>query len=360
MAGRIVRRDGRARRGDSLLGAGVSLDPERARPRVYRWAGRCRKKGGLPRPANTTTLPSSCSPNSAAAYLNLGGLHEELGKMAEAEESLPDRAAKLQPTFALPHRPSGDAVARQAARCGPGGPRGTVDRREAGPGASRPAACLPWPMRSTAAANTLGPPTAFARQTPWRWKTTRSAAITSPIEHERFVDGLMQRVRSRLVRPAGERRLEQPPARLRLRPAALGHDVDRASAGEPLSDSRGGRVASGPAVVRGDSRPLGRTGPPRDSMPFLDRPTVRRLAEQHLAALAAIDGGRNRAHRRQDARQLYVSRSACASCSRDAVFIHSRRDLRDVAVSCWMTDFRSIRWANDREHIASRFQQYVG
>jgi hypothetical protein len=41
-----------------------------------------------------------------------------------------------------------------------------------------------------------------------------------------------------------------------------------------------------------------------------------------------------------------------------AVFIHSRRDLRDVAVSCWMTDFRSIRWANDPEHIASRFRQY--
>jgi len=41
-----------------------------------------------------------------------------------------------------------------------------------------------------------------------------------------------------------------------------------------------------------------------------------------------------------------------------AVFVHSRRDLRDVAVSCWMTDFRSIRWANDQNHIASRCQQY--
>ena len=41
-----------------------------------------------------------------------------------------------------------------------------------------------------------------------------------------------------------------------------------------------------------------------------------------------------------------------------AVFVHCRRDLRDMAVSCWMTDFRSIRWANDPNHIASRFQQY--
>src|SRR5262249_49567165 len=41
-----------------------------------------------------------------------------------------------------------------------------------------------------------------------------------------------------------------------------------------------------------------------------------------------------------------------------ATFIHCRRDLRDVAVSCWMTDFRTIRWANDPGHIASRFHEY--
>ena len=38
-----------------------------------------------------------------------------------------------------------------------------------------------------------------------------------------------------------------------------------------------------------------------------------------------------------------------------AVFIHCRRDLRDIAVSCWMTDFRSIRWSNDQNTIAARF-----
>jgi hypothetical protein len=42
-----------------------------------------------------------------------------------------------------------------------------------------------------------------------------------------------------------------------------------------------------------------------------------------------------------------------------ATFIHCRRDLRDVAVSCWMTNFRSIKWANDPEHISTRFVQYL-
>ena len=41
-----------------------------------------------------------------------------------------------------------------------------------------------------------------------------------------------------------------------------------------------------------------------------------------------------------------------------AKFIHCRRDLRDVAVSCWMTHFRQIRWASDPDHIAARFREY--
>ena len=42
----------------------------------------------------------------------------------------------------------------------------------------------------------------------------------------------------------------------------------------------------------------------------------------------------------------------------NAVFIHCRRDLRNVAVSRWMSDFRSIAWANDPTHIGRRFRQY--
>ena len=41
-----------------------------------------------------------------------------------------------------------------------------------------------------------------------------------------------------------------------------------------------------------------------------------------------------------------------------AKFIHCRRDFRDVAVSCWMTHFGEICWANDQQDIASRFRDY--
>jgi hypothetical protein len=54
----------------------------------------------------------------------------------------------------------------------------------------------------------------------------------------------------------------------------------------------------------------------------------------------------------------YMHLGLAASLFPRAKFIHCRRDLRDVAVSCWMTHFREIRWANDQQQIASQFHQY--
>jgi hypothetical protein len=54
----------------------------------------------------------------------------------------------------------------------------------------------------------------------------------------------------------------------------------------------------------------------------------------------------------------YVYLGLLAALFPRAKLIHCRRDLRDVAVSCWMTPFREVRWANSQEHIASRFRVY--
>jgi hypothetical protein len=95
----------------------------------------------------------------------------------------------------------------------------------------------------------------------------------------------------------------------------------------------------------------------RDCIPLLDAAMVRRLADIHLDRLAVIDGGVSlRIVDKMPENYLYLG--LLAVLFPRAVFIHCRRDLRDVAVSCWMTDFTSIRWANDPAHIASRFQQY--
>ena len=88
-------------------------------------------------------------------------------------------------------------------------------------------------------------------------------------------------------------------------------------------------------------------------------PRSARLAEQHLELRRWLDG--SRADRaivdKMPDNYMYLGLAGRRSFP-GATFIHCRRDLRDVAVSCWMTDFRSIRWANDPEHIATRFQQY--
>ncbi len=88
----------------------------------------------------------------------------------------------------------------------------------------------------------------------------------------------------------------------------------------------------------------------------LDGPTVRDLASRHLEKLRALDRTALRIVDKMP--ENYLALGLLAGLFPRAKFIHCRRDLRDVAVSCWITHFQEVRWSNDPEHIASRFQQY--
>ena len=102
---------------------------------------------------------------------------------------------------------------------------------------------------------------------------------------------------------------------------------------------------------------LARSEGPLECLPLLDGTATRRLAQQHLDGLAGLEGGRwARIVDKMPDNYMYLG--LLAALFPRAVFIHCRRDWRDVAVSCWMTDFSSIRWANDPGHIAGRFGQY--
>ncbi len=104
-------------------------------------------------------------------------------------------------------------------------------------------------------------------------------------------------------------------------------------------------------------RIMHRDGPPLECIPNLDATSIDLLAEQHLGWLSALDGGR--AERVVDKMpDNYMHLGLLATLFPRATFVHCRRDLRDVAVSCWMTDFSMIDWANDAEQIAMRFRQY--
>jgi tetratricopeptide (TPR) repeat protein len=93
-----------------------------------------------------------------------------------------------------------------------------------------------------------------------------------------------------------------------------------------------------------------------DALARLDRATTRRLAERHLWRLHELSSDRPRVADKMPENHIYLG--LLATLFPNAKFIHCRRDLRDIAVSCWMTNFRHIRWANDVETIASRFAEY--
>ena len=88
----------------------------------------------------------------------------------------------------------------------------------------------------------------------------------------------------------------------------------------------------------------------------MDRATADRLATRHLERLQALSPAAQRIVDKMP--DNYWLLGLLASLFPRAKFIHCRRDLRDVAVSCWKAHFQEVRWANDPRHIASRFHDY--
>ncbi len=100
----------------------------------------------------------------------------------------------------------------------------------------------------------------------------------------------------------------------------------------------------------------GRGGLPHECVEQLDREALGYLAREHLQRLAARDASADRVVDKMPENTLHLG--LMAALFPRAKFIHCRRDLRDVALSCWMTNFDRLRWACDQHHIASRATQY--
>jgi tetratricopeptide (TPR) repeat protein len=94
----------------------------------------------------------------------------------------------------------------------------------------------------------------------------------------------------------------------------------------------------------------------------LDGAGLRMLAQKYQAGVQKILD--RQAPGRQPIRVVdkmpdnYLSLGLIALLFPRATFIHVKRDVRDVAVSCWMTHFRSIRWADDEGDLARRIGDY--
>jgi tetratricopeptide (TPR) repeat protein len=101
---------------------------------------------------------------------------------------------------------------------------------------------------------------------------------------------------------------------------------------------------------------LGVEAAPFDCLVRMQATHARRLAQRHLDRLAELNRTAPRITDKMP--DNYMHLGLLATLFPRARFIHCQRDLRDVAVSCWMTNFKSIRWNGDSETMASRFQEY--
>ena len=101
----------------------------------------------------------------------------------------------------------------------------------------------------------------------------------------------------------------------------------------------------------GDGKPLG-------EMNRIDAQMIAIAADQFLSGLNEYDGGT--CPRIVDKNPTnYLTLGLLSVMFPHATFVSCRRDLRDVAVSCWMMDFRELTWADDINNLARRIQGYV-
>jgi tetratricopeptide (TPR) repeat protein len=101
---------------------------------------------------------------------------------------------------------------------------------------------------------------------------------------------------------------------------------------------------------------LGRRDPALECLPFLTPTALQRVGREHEAQLRLLTPRAERIIDKMLDNYLYLG--LLAAMFPEATWIHCRRDLRDVAVSCWLSDFRILRWANDIGHITTRMHQY--
>jgi tetratricopeptide (TPR) repeat protein len=295
-------------------------------------------------------------PDFATAHFNFGVLHEELGELADAEARYRSTLA-CEPTHAtalarlcsllresLPDADL-DAVNRLLSRSDViGRDRANLlfglalvhDARGRYPDA---AACV---ERANALALD---------------ELVRQGRAYEPDEHRRFVDAMIAAFSPELFGRLERSGLETtrpvfivglPRSGTTLIEQVLASHPEVHGAGEVTLARRSFEEL--PGLVGGSGHSL-------HAVPRLDAATVQELARRHERRLAELDGGRaRRVIGKMPDNYFYLG--LIALMFPRAAVIHCRRDLRDVALSCWFTNFTDVQWANDHDHIASRIEAY--
>jgi len=107
-----------------------------------------------------------------------------------------------------------------------------------------------------------------------------------------------------------------------------------------------------------DSLPatMGRAQSPLACLAEIDRDTVHKVAQKHLAKLDALNAQAPRVV--DKLLDNHLALGLIVTLFPKARLIHCRRDMRDIALSCWMTNFTDLHWTFDQNHIAIYFLEY--
>jgi tetratricopeptide (TPR) repeat protein len=301
-------------------------------------------------------------PNHLNVWLNLGMLHEELGAMAEAEACYRE-AQTRQPRSPLP-------LARRAALLRGWLPEADRDRLRFamyGPTAPLVRLNLLFALAHVAdargeyaeAAACLEPANAMARELRQSRNQTYDADL-----HTRDVDRLIAAFTPEVMRRLhglGDQSVRPvfvfglPRSGTTLTEQVLASHSQVFGAGElPLGCQAMDAV---PPVA---DRPEDMTA----ALEALDGAALEKLARGYQASVEALlrrqQGLAPRPSSLAPLRVVdkmpdnYLYLGLISLLFPRATLIYVRRDLRDVAVSCWMTHFRSIRWADDLDSLARR------
>jgi tetratricopeptide (TPR) repeat protein len=295
-------------------------------------------------------------PDLGIAHVNLGGIHEKRGDLASAEAEF--RMALKDAEASIP------ALARLASLLRgelPDSDREAIETRLAALGPSDPTRvnllfglAAVWEARGNYAeaakcareANAL----ALAR-------LKRRNLAYDPALHERFVSELIEAFSPSLFsRLAGAGLATSRPVFIVGMPRSGTTLIEQILASHSQFHGAG-ELALVRRTFHSIPEHVGRDETPVSCVSGLTREVVRRLAEWHNDQLNDLDGGRS--PRIGDKMpDNYIHLGLLHLLFPNATFIHCRRDPRDVAVSCWFTGFRTVRWTNDERHIAARVEQY--
>jgi hypothetical protein len=97
-------------------------------------------------------------------------------------------------------------------------------------------------------------------------------------------------------------------------------------------------------------------GFPFDAIQSLDRTSVHDLATHYDRELTAINASADRIVDKMPDNTAYLG--LISTIFPHAKLIHCRRDLRDIGLSCWMTNFMHVSWACDPDWIAYRIAEH--